>query len=276
MKTSVIVCFYDRIDLLKCCLDALSLNTGHFDEVVVADDGSGEAVVKAFREMIPRYPFPILHAWHPREGARRSATRNNGIRHASGDYLVFVDADFTVLPGAIEAHARVARPGQFAAGRVKYTTREQGERILKEGASAGLLEAIYRELPDKPILREHREFIRYGILRRLGLAHARRQTFGGHFSVFKKDIEAVNGYDENYLGWGGEDQDMAHRLVLAGMSGKSVIRDARVLHVWHQREMGEKHWKEGSNVEYFLRERVPAFCGNGLIKVQNKPAGSRG
>jgi hypothetical protein len=138
------------------------------------------------------------------------------------------------------------------------------------------LEAIYRELPDKPILREHREFIRYGILRRLGLAHARRQTFGGHFSVFKKDIEAVNGYDENYLGWGGEDQDMAHRLVLAGMSGKSVIRDARVLHVWHQREMGEKHWKEGSNVEYFLRERVPAFCGNGLIKVQNKPADSRG
>lgn len=266
MMTSIIVCFYDRIDLLKCCLDSLSLNAGHFDEVIVADDGSAKPVVEELQRLISTYGFPIVHAWHEREGARRSATRNNGIRHARGEYLVFVDADFASLPGTIEAHVRLAKPGQFAAGRVKYTTREQGERILKEGVSAGLLETIYRELPDKPILREHREFIRYGILHRLGLAQARKQTFGGHFSVFKEDIESVNGYDENYVGWGGEDQDMAHRMVLAGFAGRSVIRGARMLHVWHRREMGEKHWKEGTNVDYYLREKVPARCENGLVK----------
>ncbi len=265
--TSVIVCFYDRIDLLKCCLDALSLNAGHFDEVVVADDGSAGPVVEELGRLIPTYGFSVVHAWHKRQGARRSATRNNGIRHARGEYLVFVDADFAALPGTIEAHLRVAKPSQFAAGRVKYTTREQGERILREGVSAGLLETIYRELPDKPILREHREFIRYGILQKLGLAQARKQTFGGHFSVFKRDIESVNGYDENYVGWGGEDQDMAHRMVLAGFTGRSIIREARMLHLWHQRDMGEKHWKEGTNVDYYWRENVPAQCENGLIRM---------
>jgi glycosyltransferase involved in cell wall biosynthesis len=264
--TSIVICFYKRLDLLKCCLDSLVLNSGHFEEVVIADDGSAEDVTDNLRRMIPSYPFPIVHAWHPRDGARRAATRNNGIRHANGDYLVFVDADFALLQGSIKAHIDAAKPWQFAAGRVKYTTREQGERIIKEGVSARLLQEMYTDLPEKPISREHCEFIRHSFLRKLGLAHARKQTFGGHFSAFKKDLEAVNGYDEMYMGWGGEDQDMAHRLVLSGMSGRSVIREARVLHVWHERDAGEKDWKESSNTKYFLRDKVSARCENGLKK----------
>lgn len=266
MKTSIIICFYARVDLLKCCLDALRGSVGDFHEVVVADDGSDENIVVRLRELMATYAFPVVHAWHPRRGARRAATRNNGIRHASGDYLIFLDADFMAMPGAIAAHIAVARPGQFAAGRCKYMTEEQTRRVLQAGVTEDLLEEVYRELSERPILREHREFIRYGILRKLGLANPRRQTFGGHFSIFKKDIESVNGYDENFIGWGGEDQDMAMRLVLAGFEGKSVIRTARMLHLWHPREMGDRHWKEGSNVEYYFRKEVSAFCENGLVK----------
>jgi len=276
MKTSIIICFYERVDFLKCCLDALKGSVRDFHEVVVADDGSGENVLRLLKELIPTYLFPIVHAWHPREGARRAATRNNGIRHASGDYLIFLDADFLPMPGTIAAHVAVARPGQFAAGRCKYMTEDQTRRVLQAGVSEDLLETVYRDLSDRPILREHREFIRYGILRRLRLAHPRRQTFGGHFSIFKKDIESVNGYDENYVGWGGEDQDMSVRLVLAGFAGKSVIRTARMLHLWHPREMGDKHWKEGSNVEYYFRKDIPAFCENGLIKKGEGQGTSQG
>ena len=46
------------------------------------------------------------------------------------------------------------------------------------------------------------------------------------FPIYKKDIESINGYDENYVGWGGEDQDIALRLVLAGFRGISVIKSA--------------------------------------------------
>lgn len=266
MKTSVIICFYDRVDLLSVCLDSLRPSVGDVHEVVVADDGSAEEVVAQVRRLAPRYDFPVVHAWHRREGPRRAATRNNGIRHASGDYLVFLDADFAVLPGAVRAHVDAARSGRFAAGRCKYTTEDQARRILAEGASHGLLEAIYRELPDEPVEKEHRRFARYAFLRRIGLGDPRRLTFGGHFSAFRRDIEAVNGYDENYVGWGAEDQDIAFRMVLAGFQGTSVIRTARVLHLWHPREMGEKHWKDGGNVKYFFRKDVPVRCGNGLVR----------
>ena len=108
--------------------------------------------------------------------------------------------------------------------------------------------------------------MRYSRLLRFRLANPRKVTFGGHFSAYRRDIEAVNGYDEKYVGWGAEDQDFALRMVLSGSRGTSVIRTARVLHLWHPREMGKKHWKEGVNVEYFRRKEIPVFCENGLVK----------
>lgn len=266
LKTTIIICFYERVDLLTACLDSLRSAAGDFHEAVVADDGSAEHVVERLRSLIPRYPFPIVHVWHPRNGPRRAATRNNGIRHAAGDYLIFFDADFVVLPGTVRSHLAAANPGCFAAGRCKYTTEAQARRILEEGVSDELLEAIYRDLPDAPIEKEHRRFVRSAFLRKLGLSDPRKATFGGHFSAFRKDIEAVNGYDENYVGWGAEDMDLALRMLLAGFRGTSVIRDARVLHLWHPREIGKKHWKEGANMGYFLRAGIPAFCENGLVK----------
>lgn len=266
MKTSIIICFYEKPAALKACLDSLKNCIDDFDEVVIADDGSSETVVNEVKKYIADYPFPIVHAWHPRKGSRRAASRNNGIRHTSGDHLVFLDADFVVLPYAIKSHVDAAKPGWFAAGRCKYLTEEQTRCLFSERMSVEVLEKFYSELPDEQISREHREFVRYGILRKMRLASARRQTFGGHFSIHKKDIESINGYDENYLGWGGEDQDVAMRLVMAGFRGTSVIKTARILHLWHANDMGCKHWRAGENTEYFLRENIPAYCGNGLMK----------
>lgn len=266
MKTSVIICFYNRLDMLPACLDSLRGSSADFHEVVIADDGSGKEVVNSLQALIGQYDFPIVHAWHSRQGPRRSATRNNGIRHATGDYLIFVDADFALLPGAVHSHIEAAKPGYFAAGRCKYTTEAQCRKILAEGATKSLLETIYAELSDEPIEKEHRRFIRYALLHRLGLAPARKVSFGGHFSAFRKDIEAVNGYDENFVGWGGEDTDFAIRMVRAGFRGTSVIKTARVLHLWHQSEMVGKHWKEGVNMGYYSRQDRPVFCKNGLVR----------
>lgn len=264
MKTSVIICFYNRLDMLPACLDSLRESKADFHEVVIADDGSSIEVVNSLQELIKQYDFPIVHAWHPRQGSRRSATRNNGIRHAKGEYLIFVDADFALLPGTVRSHIEAAEQGHFAAGRCKYTTEEQCREILAEGATALLLERIYAELSDKPIEKEHRRFIRCSLLRRLRLVPPRKVSFGGHFFAFKRDIEAINGYDENFVGWGGEDTDFAMRMVRAGFRGTSVIKSARVLHMWHPSEMAGKHWKDGGNMGYYSRQFIPVFCEHGL------------
>ena len=225
-------------------------------------------MVQTIQTIAPQYDFPIVHAWHKRDGPRRASCRNNGIRHASGDYLVFIDADFFVMPGAVRAHVKQARSGYFVAGRCKYLTEEQTGRVFDSSVTGEIMETLYGELPERSVIREHREFIRYALLRRLGIAGNRRQTFGGHFSAFRKDIEYINGYDENFVGWGGEDQDLALRMNKAGFRGRSAILTSRMLHLWHPKELGAKHWQEGPNIEYFNRKKIPFRCENGLINCQ--------
>ena len=266
---SIIVSFYERLEHLRCCLDALALCSTDFDEVVIADDGSKEETVHRLKAMIARYTFPITHVTHPKDGFRLSATRNNGIRHARGDYLVFLDCDFLVLPGAIRYHLRAAKPGRFVAGSCKYLTEEQSRSVLDTAMSPELLEHFYQELPDRDILTQHRRYIKRSILIRLRLASPRKQSLGGHFSVYKRDIERINGYDEHFIGWGGEDEDLGVRLAAAGIYCISAIRYARVMHIWHTSELKTakaSDWKKGTIRDYVDRQKISFFCENGLRK----------
>lgn len=266
---SVIVSFYERLPYLKCCLDALALSCADFDEVVIADDGSNEETVRRLKELITRYAFPVTHVTHPKNGFRLSATRNNGIRHARGDYLIFLDCDFLVLPAAIRYHVQMAKPGRFVAGSCKYLAEEPSRTVLASVITPELLEHYYQALPDADIIVQHRRFIKRSILIRMHLASPRKQSLGGHFSVFKRDIERINGYDENFVGWGGEDEDLGVRLAAAGIYCTSAIRYARVLHAWHPSELKTgraSEWKKGTLSDYLTRQPVRFFCENGLRK----------
>src|SRR5690606_39871012 len=56
---------------------------------------------------------------------------------------------------------------------------------------------------------------------------------GANMSFWKKDIYAVNGYNESYEGWGHEDSDLTLRLMNTGVQ-KSVIKFAAIVyHLYH-------------------------------------------
>jgi glycosyltransferase involved in cell wall biosynthesis len=264
-RISIIVSFYQRIAHLRCCLAALQRCREDFHEVIIADDGSEAAVVDQVRRLADEAAFPVRHVWQPKDGFRLSANRNNGIRAASGDHLLFIDCDFVLLPGAVRAHLSAARPGRFTAAYCKYLPEAASSRLLQALPEPAELESIYDGLEDRPITRAHRKFIWYSILIRLGLARPRKLRCSSHFSISRRDMEAINGYDERFRGWGGEDEDLALRMMLAGYQPRSVISRARTLHVWHPSELGGRHWSQGSNVEYLNRSGVTARCTHGLV-----------
>jgi glycosyltransferase involved in cell wall biosynthesis len=268
--TSIIITFYERLSHLKCCLDALSLCSKDFDEVVITDDGSKDATVNNLKKLIASYTFPITYVSQPKQGFRSAAARNNGIRHSRGDYLIFLDCDFLVLPGTIQYHLNMAKSGRFIAGACKYLTEEQSRIVLDSTLSSDLIEQYYGELPDKELIVQHRRFIKRTLLIKLHLASPVKQSLGGHLSLYKKDIEYINGYNENFTGWGGEDEDLGIRLVAAGIHGISAVRYARVLHVWHPSELKKTKnivWRTGTLSDYFHRKKIPFVCENGLKKL---------
>jgi glycosyltransferase involved in cell wall biosynthesis len=269
MKTSIIVCFYERIEYLRCCLDSLVPSAGHFYEVIITDDGSEAKTVERIQELIARYPFRVRHVWQPKEGFRVAAARNNGVRHASGDYLTFLDCDFLVLPDTIRIHLELAAKRKFLSGYCKYLSKEITEQLFEKSIRLFNLEQLYNDIPDDNLKRDHRKFISRTWRIKLGLASKRKQTLGGHFSIHREDFESVNGYDEKYVGWGGEDIDLGIRLVSKGVYGRSIITLARVLHMWHPKELKDAEWTSGPNMYYFNRKKVKPFCEQGLKKKKS-------
>jgi predicted glycosyltransferase involved in capsule biosynthesis len=51
--------------------------------------------------------------------------------------------------------------------------------------------------------------------------------------VWRADFEAVNGFDESFVGWGHEDADFVLRLHNSGVVRKNGFCSTEVYHLWH-------------------------------------------
>jgi GT2 family glycosyltransferase len=95
------------------------------------------------------------------------------------------------------------------------------------------------------------------------------------FGIWRDDLEAVNGFDESFIGWGCEDDDLAYRLRRAGRRIISVLEYTHGYHMWHPTEPSRPaKWKLGPNVPRLLSAERPIQCANGLISIADSTAGA--
>ena len=269
MKLSVITTIYNRPEHLRLLVASLAAQTRRPDELVVADDGSDAATVAAMGQYLGRCGFPATVVRQEKDGYRLAAARNKAIRAATGDYLLFLDCDIGLLPDAVAVHERAAAPRRLLCG---------NRAMLDESATQALIAAVpapaaadwelaWAHADRRELEAAARLFARQAALRRWHLARPHKpKLLGCHFSLFREDVERVNGFDENFVGWGYEDDDFARRLYWAGVEPRSVIAEARAMHLWHPSLAPQalaRH-RDRPNRAYFRRWRVPAHCQNGL------------
>jgi glycosyltransferase involved in cell wall biosynthesis len=95
---SIVIAVYDDWIALDPCLRSLEQQIPGPDfEVIVVDDGSGEAAPERIREWSQRLPLTIVR--QPHIGI--SAARNRGIQTSRGLVLLFVDADCRMQAGCL-------------------------------------------------------------------------------------------------------------------------------------------------------------------------------
>ncbi len=94
---SVIIPTYNDADKIIRCLDSV-LNQANRDyyEVIVVNDGSTDETA----DILKKYKGDILVLNQKNGGV--SSARNNGIAHARGRYLWFVDADDSISSNSID------------------------------------------------------------------------------------------------------------------------------------------------------------------------------
>ena len=87
---SVIMPVYNGHDHLRQCLDSVIRQTLEEIEIICVDDGSTDDSSEILAEYAAKDPRVIVIR---QENAGAGAARNNGLRHARGRYLSFLDSD---------------------------------------------------------------------------------------------------------------------------------------------------------------------------------------
>lgn len=97
---SVVVPVYKTPEnFLRICIESIQNQTIRNSQIILVDDGSPDQCGRICDEYAEQ-DTRILVLHQSNEGP--SSARNNGISHATGHYLTFVDADDTLMPNAWE------------------------------------------------------------------------------------------------------------------------------------------------------------------------------
>ena len=263
MRISVIVTTYNRPDALKRVLEGLAHQSVAPDEVIVGDDGSGPETRRLVESLIPSASWRLDHVWQPDEGFRASAIRNAAVRRSQGDYIVCLDGDCLPSRYFIADHRRLAEPGCFfQGGRVLVSKKRSPDFSYRSFQSfPGLMKnLIGGDLGNAHhLLRLSAWPARYS--RRLSGIRSCNMGF------WRSDLYAVNGFNEDFVGWGREDSELAVRLFRYGLSCKRHPFMAVCFHLWHAENVRDRLAVNDVLLEDAL-ENPGHICANGIEKLK--------
>ncbi|MGB3465922.1 MAG: glycosyltransferase [Cyclobacteriaceae bacterium] len=241
MKVTVIISFYNKIDVLKLLIAGFERQSFEDFEIIVADDGSKKEVVKELNMLIATSGIQIRHVWHDDNGWRKNTILNKAILESSGDYLIFVDGDCIPHRHFVADHYRNRRAGTLLTGRRVKLSEKISQRLTIAKVKSGYLdrrpfgEVVWDSLFGKS---KHIEkgFRLFGLLKQTyPRKNKNREVLGCNFSLSKADFLSINGFDERYLGPGiGEDNDIDLRFTNHGGKVMFFKLGAIQYHVYHR------------------------------------------
>jgi GT2 family glycosyltransferase len=185
LRLSIIIPFHRNLEQLRRCLGAFRPGRPDTEVIVVAD-----GAVDDCREIAREAGATVLEIPGPNGPA---SARNHGAAAATGQVLVFVDADVVIEPNNLD--------------RLEALFRKRTEIAAVFGA--------YDEDPPEPHFISQYKNLAHSFIHQTSNAIA--QTFWAGFGAIRAEVfHSVGGFDERYRRPCIEDIDLGYRLAAAG------------------------------------------------------------
>lgn len=190
------------------------------DELVIG-------VMQSAPYALPETPFPIRQIMVGADGIALAAARNAAARAARGDLLLFLDVDCIPDPAFVADYARqLEAVDALLMGEVLYLPAGVTDHGLDfdRFRSAGVKHSERAGPPETP----------------LGDCTDYRCFWSLNFAMRRATYLSLGGFDEGYVGYGGEDTDFGRIVATAGVPLK-WCRGARAYHQYHPHHMPPVH-----------------------------------
>ena len=270
MTVSLIISTYNSSRALELCLKSVLRQSTLPDEVLIADDGSGEETIKVIKEFQEKSPVPIIHVWHEDNGFRLTVIRNKAIAKAGMDYIIQIDGDIILNRHFIKDHKRFARKNSFVSGSRLNIQPELSKKLITE-------RSIQVSIRNKGV-HNRLNGIRWRLLTWLLQNYHRTDLLyvrGCNMGFWRSDLLMVNGYDENMIGWGREDSEIACRLINAGIRKRIIKNAGIVFHLYHQ-DNSRAQFNINNKILQRTIDEKRTWCAKGVDQYLAKKKGSGG
>lgn len=229
MRCALVITTHERAEPLARVLQSLSQQHRWPDEVIIAEDGGCASTAALVDDFVTKAPCPVQHIRQAHKGFRAGAIRNKAIAHSGADYLILLDGDMVMHPQFVADHLAVAREGYYTQGARIQLDERATRRLMAPGSSLpGVLDSGLGLLRRTYALRAPRLSAR---LKRISNALISIKACNQGF--WRRDLIAVNGFDEAMIGWGSEDKELCARLENSGRRRQTLIFGAIAFHLAH-------------------------------------------
>ena len=229
MRISLIVSTYNRPEALILVLKSIECQTFPPSEVIIADDGSDSMTKECVEHFNQSSTLKLTHSWQQDMGFRVSESRNKAIAKSTCDYLILIDGDVILHNKFIEDHLNHAEQGFFVQGSRVFLSETTTNRVLKAGLSkfnlfsqglSNRINSIYLSFFAKLFVKK-KNYIK-------GIKTC-------NLAFYRKDCIAINGFNNDMIGWGRDDSEFVVRLLNYGINRKNIHFNLIQFHLWHKK-----------------------------------------
>ena len=237
MKCSLIISTYNWPEALDLVLKSVLRQTTMPSEVIIADDGSKAETRLLVEEYKKIFSVPLIHVWQEDNGFRLATIRNKAISNSNFTYIIQIDGDVILNKNFIKDHLKFAKPNQYLFGsRISIQEKKLSELFKNKNINLN----FFTSKISKRFRAIRIPFLNYFVSQNHEVSKKLR---GYNISYWKSDVLKINGYNEDFKGWGGEDYEFIHRLHLSGVAGKRIKHAAIVYHIYHKESSKENCYK---------------------------------
>ncbi|AXT21286.1 glycosyltransferase [Flavobacteriaceae bacterium AU392] len=263
MTSSLIISTYNWPEALSLMLKSIMFQKVLPDEMIIADDGSNENTRSVIEVYAKKITIPLIHIWQEDDGFRKATILNKAIAKATGDYIIQVDGDCILHPSFIKDHINFVE-----------------KNVYLFGSRVNIQESFLKELFKRRKVNFH--LFSKGIKKRTRALHAplfsmfykkndlfSKKYRGCNTSFYKKDFIAINGYNENFEGWGREDSELALRFHNYGLKARRLRYRAILFHIFHN-EKPKDRLELNNEIELNTIKNKVTWCENGIDSYLNE------
>ncbi|MAZ71898.1 MAG: glycosyl transferase family 2 [Flavobacteriaceae bacterium] len=234
-SVSVIISTYNQPEWLTKALWGFEGQTETKFDIILADDGSTEETQAVIQKFQQKNTLKIKHVWQKDDGFQKTRILNKAIQATTAEYLIFTDGDCIPRFDLVEKHLTMRKENCFLSGGYFKLPKHISEQISeKDIRSRKCFDAAW--LVDQGLKKSFK-------LNKLTATHKKARFLnwitptkatwdGNNASGWRKDIVAVNGFDER-MQYGGEDRELGERLMNYGIHPVQARYSLVTMHLDH-------------------------------------------